>query len=151
MNLTKDTYEYLLNFAEDKDIINMLSVNRKFSNEEFFERIMKRKYPDLIQYKKENETWKSFFIRMVHYISRVKEEYKVDYFPGLDPVYVLSGFQSPFYMIGSSAAKIGNVEAIKQLLKTKSKSLSFLPILRCNKKRTTKCCQIYVVTPAGQS
>ena len=39
MNLTKDTYEYLLNFAEDRDIINMLSVNKKFRDEEFFERI----------------------------------------------------------------------------------------------------------------
>jgi hypothetical protein len=36
MNLTKDTYEYLVGFADDRDIINMLSVNKKFNDGEFF-------------------------------------------------------------------------------------------------------------------
>ena len=56
MNLTKDTYEYLLNFAEDRDIINMLSVNRKFNDEKLFEKIVKRKYPDLLAYKEKDES-----------------------------------------------------------------------------------------------
>lgn len=30
MYLTKDTYEYLLIFADDLTIMNMLSVNKKF-------------------------------------------------------------------------------------------------------------------------
>ena len=129
MNLTKDTYEYLLNFADDRDIINMLSVNKKFSNEEFFKRVMERKYSDLIQYKKENETWKDLFVRMVYYISRLKEEYKVDYFPGLDPVFVFSGKYNPSYIILRDAAKVGNLEIIRSL-EINPGHISFLPILR---------------------
>ena len=115
MNLTKDTYEYLLNFAEDRDIINMLSVNKKFRDEEFFERIMKRKYPDLIKYRKENESWKSFFIKIVYYVSLLKEKYKVDYFPGLDLFDVFHGAYDPMYIISSTAAKVGNLKILKLL------------------------------------
>ena len=129
MNLTKDTYEYLLNFAEDRDIINMLSVNKKFRNEEFFERIMKRKYPDLIQYKNENETWKSFFIRIVFYVSLLKEKYKVDYFPGLDLFDVFHGAFNPLYIISSSAAKVGNLKVLK-FLNINPQSKFYIYVLR---------------------
>ena len=125
MNLTKDTYEYLLNFADDRDIINMLSVNKKFHDEEFFERIMKRKYPDLIQYREENESWKSLFVKMVYYISRFKEEYKIPYFPGLNILELFSNKDAnPLFLIVRNAAKVGNLEIIK-LLNLAPKSIMF--------------------------
>ena len=42
MILTKDTYEYLINFVDDKDVVNMLSTNKKFRHEDVFQRIMKK-------------------------------------------------------------------------------------------------------------
>ena len=57
MNLTKDIYEYILNFVDHKDVLNMLSVNKKFRSEEFFERIMRNRYTFIIRFKEE-ENWK---------------------------------------------------------------------------------------------
>jgi hypothetical protein len=42
MQFNKDVYEYLLNFADDRTIINMLSVNKKFNDPIFFEKLLKR-------------------------------------------------------------------------------------------------------------
>ena len=79
MKLTKDVYEYLLNFADDRDVLNMLSVNKKFRDEEFFQRFMKRRYLELVKYKYENETWKKFFIKMIYYIAKLQEEFEISY------------------------------------------------------------------------
>lgn len=77
----KDVYEYLLNFADDNAIISMLSVNRKFSDDSFFEKVLKRKYPLLIQFRKENESFRSLFVRMVYYIAKLEEEFNIPYIP----------------------------------------------------------------------
>ncbi len=84
MNLTKDMYEYLANFADDKDIVNMLSVNKKFNDPIFFERIFKRKYPLLVKFKNENETWKHFYLRMIKSIAKLNEQYHIPYIPHVD-------------------------------------------------------------------
>lgn len=87
MNLPNDVYEYLTNFADNRTILNMLSVNKKFHDEKFFERIMRRKYPLLVSYKKSDETWKKFFLRTVHDISILDEKYGIPYepIPDYDP------------------------------------------------------------------
>lgn len=81
----KDVYEYLVGFADDKTVLNMLSVNKKFSDPAFFEKIIekivKRRYPLLISFKEENESWKNFYIRMVYYISKLQENYEFPYIP----------------------------------------------------------------------
>jgi len=58
MNIPKDVYEHMTKFADDKTIVNMLSVNKSFRNEEFFKRILERKYPLLIIFKGKNQSWK---------------------------------------------------------------------------------------------
>ena len=69
--LNKDVYEYLTNFADDKTILNMLSVNTKFSDDSFFKRVFERKYPLLMKFKKD-ETWRQFFIKMIYYIAKLE-------------------------------------------------------------------------------
>ena len=59
MELNKDTYLYLAQFADDRTILNMLSVNKKFNDPEFFRQVMTRKYTLLIKYKGD-EDWKSY-------------------------------------------------------------------------------------------
>ena len=44
MNLDKDTYEYLTNFADDRTVLSLLSANKKFNDPKLFERILSRKY-----------------------------------------------------------------------------------------------------------
>ena len=50
--LTKDAYEHILNFAVDREIIIMLSLNKKFNDEKLFERVMKKRYPFLCDIEK---------------------------------------------------------------------------------------------------
>ena len=84
MNLTKDTYEYILNFATDRDIINMLSSNKKFRNNLLFERVMKKKYPLVVRFKDSDLSWTDFFIQTVYYLSKLEEKYNLKYMPTLD-------------------------------------------------------------------
>ena len=74
MEIPKDLYLYLINFADDKTILNMLSVNKKYNNDIFFKTIIERRYPYLINFKRD-ETWKSFYLRLIHYISKLEEKY----------------------------------------------------------------------------
>ena len=83
MNLTKDTYLYLTNFLGDKDIINCLSVNKKFSNDKNFEHVMRKKYPLLTSNKSntfQKRTWKSRYVKTDYYISYLNK-LEIPYIP----------------------------------------------------------------------
>ena len=71
MNIPKDIYEYLAGFADDRTIIDMLSVNKKFNDPIFFQRIFNRKYPLLMDLKPNNQDWKTFYLTMVKYIAKL--------------------------------------------------------------------------------
>lgn len=71
MYLCKDTYEYLLNFLDDTDIINMLSVNKKFRDELYFKRVFQRKYPLSMRFKDGN--WRDYFIQFTYYLRKLRE------------------------------------------------------------------------------
>ena len=79
MNLTRDTYEYILNFASDSTILNMLSVNKKFRDENLFKHIMIHRYPELVKYRKENETFANLYIRMIYFIAKLKEDFNISF------------------------------------------------------------------------
>lgn len=53
MIVPKDIYLYLTQFVDNTTILNMLLVNKKFYNDpKFFERMIRVKYPLLIEFKK---------------------------------------------------------------------------------------------------
>ena len=79
MRVTKDIYEYLTRFVDDKTIISMFSVNKKFNSEEFYTRVLRRKYPLLLTFKV--KTMKYLYVHMTHYISKLKTEYDIPYIP----------------------------------------------------------------------
>ena len=83
----KDIYPYIVNLAEDRDVINMLSVNRKFNDDSYFKRILEKRYPLLLEFKLEDETYKRFYLRMVKYLAKLWEEFKIPYVAvkGLNP------------------------------------------------------------------
>ena len=86
MILPKDIYEYLTNFVDNKTIVNMFSVNKRFNSEEFYHRAL-RKYPLLLRLKKD-ETYKRFFVQMGYYIDLLQKD-GIPYFPlkEYDPKY----------------------------------------------------------------
>ena len=78
----KDLYEYILNLTDDKTTINMIRANPKvFDNERFYEKVMRKRYPLLIEFRKENETWKALYLRMVYILAKLQEDYKIPYIP----------------------------------------------------------------------
>ena len=78
----KDVYEYISNFADDATTINMIRANPKiFDNEKFYEKVMRKRYPLLIEFRKENETWKALYLRMVYTLAKLKEDYDIPYIP----------------------------------------------------------------------
>lgn len=68
-------YEYIINFAHTGDIMNMLSVNKKFSDEKILLRVMDKKYPLLKKFKKPKETWRRFYSKMMHSINKLPLSY----------------------------------------------------------------------------
>lgn len=69
----KDVYLSIAKNADDRTILNMLCVNKKFSDPEFFKQVFQTKYPFLIKFKKEEESWKEFYVKMIFYISKIEE------------------------------------------------------------------------------
>ncbi len=79
--MNKDVYMKIAEQMNDKDVLLMLSVNRKFNDPEFFRQIIYQRYPLLIKFRKEGENWKQLYLRMVTHILKLKEEYDVSYIP----------------------------------------------------------------------
>ena len=85
MKLTKDIYLYLTNFVDDKTILNMLSVNKKFNNPDFFQQVIRSKYPFVIEYKDEI-TWRKFYVNLIFSIFIIKEKYNIEYNGQYNPI-----------------------------------------------------------------
>ena len=81
MKVTKDLYLYLTNFVDDKTILNMLSVNKKFNNPDFFQQVIRSKYPLVIEYKDEI-TWRKFYVNLI----MIKEKYNIEYNGQYNPI-----------------------------------------------------------------
>ena len=126
MNLTKDTYEYILNFADDKEIISMLMVNKKFAqklgDDNFFKKVLERKYPNLVKFKKENETWKHLYLRMIKYIALLNEKFDIPYLNlvDYDPTEFYNEYNNTQYIIYEALKQLsengGNHEVLEMLL-----------------------------------
>ncbi len=126
MNLTKDTYEYILNFADDREIINMLRVNKKFaqklSDDNFFKKVLDRKYPHLVKFKKERETWKHLYLRMIKYIALLNEKFEIPYLnvEDYDPEQFYKSFNKTQYILYQALTVLlessGNYEVLEMLL-----------------------------------
>ena len=75
--------EILLNIDNDKDLLNACSLNKyiynQVCNDIFFRNRLSRTYPDTLKYKPEEMNWKNYFLRVVYYISKMKENYDYDY------------------------------------------------------------------------
>jgi hypothetical protein len=146
MELPKDVYLYLMNFGDDKTILNMLSVNKKFDNEDFFKTVLERKYPLITSLKTKKETWRSFYVKMIFYIAKLKERYDFPYFPLANPETIYKGIRflggDKEYVNDTKlalATSSGNIEIINKYLDNKignpSKALRFVDLNVKNQNR----------------
>ena len=75
--------EILLNIQDDKDLLKTCSLNKYLYNEVcndmFFRNRLARTYPDTLKYKPEDMSWKAYFLRVIYYIAKMKEDNEYDY------------------------------------------------------------------------
>ena len=74
--ISKDVYLEIARVADDRTILKMLSVNKRFNSSSFFQEVISRKYPSLFQFKKNDEDWKHFYLRIVKYTAKLREEFE---------------------------------------------------------------------------
>ena len=132
--LSKDIYlKIAADTDDDRTILNMLSVNKKYNNEELFRYIMYRRYPLLAEKKvrqqeqirqhypmieKPGETWKQLYVRTIHALAYLKEKYDIPYVPHPDfnPFTFGLGSNNKFYLTTIAlnlAAEIGNKQLVE--------------------------------------
>ena len=65
----KDVDREILKHLDDKELLEICSLDRKTWNEvcddAFLRRRLLNKYPEIGKYKSEKETWKQFFLRAI--------------------------------------------------------------------------------------
>lgn len=81
----KDVDLLILQQLEDGEIFNFCLTN-KYANylckeENFWYTRILTKYPLLISFKKEEETWRRFYLKMAYYINKIQEKWDVPYIP----------------------------------------------------------------------
>lgn len=136
MLTSKDVYGHITMFADERTTLNMLSVNKKFLNEEYYERVVERKYPELLMYKgkdiktfRKREivylnytlTWRNFYIKNIYYISEINRVYEIPYFNSKKYLperifYYMNDRRKPHEWIFQRALNEGNTEIIDLMI-----------------------------------
>ena len=104
----------------------MLSVNKNYCNEVLFERMMRKRYPLLVKYKNEEESWKRFYIRIIYYLSFLAEQ-GLPYIPHplFDPEYLFNKYKYEDYKDYKEylldeglnyAAGVGNMDLVRYFI-----------------------------------
>ena len=112
----KDVDREILKHVDDKYLIWVCATDRKTWNEICDDNFLKRrlmKYPGIEKYKKENETYKQFFLRFAYYTSKMRETFKFEYMHGdfKEQYELLKKFKGITLLI--NAAQIGELSLVK--------------------------------------
>jgi hypothetical protein len=93
--ISRDIWYSIAIRADDRDILDMLGVNKKFNEPEFFQTVFRNKYPLLQKFKREEESWREFYLSMIKYIYKLQEEYSFEYVPAqsLNPKFLYCHFK----------------------------------------------------------
>lgn len=125
MSLTglKDVDREILKHMDDRELILACSLNRKTRDEicddGFFRRRLS-KYRGIEKYKSIDENWKKFFIKIVHYVSLLKDEFNFEYIEGdfKNMYQILKNYKGlPSLM---EAVKEGSISFVKYLINNKN-------------------------------
>jgi hypothetical protein len=94
--ISRDIWYSIAIRADDRDILNMLGVNKKFNESEFFQIVFRNKYPLLQKFKRSEQTWREFYLSMIKYIYKLQEEYSFEYVPApsLNPKFLYCHFKN---------------------------------------------------------
>lgn len=75
-------YETIIIKADDRTIINMMIANPKlYRNDQIWRRIIQHKYPLLLNFKNDKESYKHLYLTMIKSIALLKEKFNFPYIP----------------------------------------------------------------------
>ena len=121
----KDVDLKILSELDDKSLLNFCQTskygNQLCQNEIFWINRIDRRYPYLKEFKKEDESWRRFFIRMTYYIAKLNEEFGIPYIPtkGYNPEEFYNGWNKDskrIYNVAMTWAALGGHLNIVQYL-----------------------------------
>jgi ankyrin repeat protein len=116
----KDVDREVLKHVDDRELLQACSVDRRMWNEvcddNFLQRRLK-KYGNIEKYKKE-ESWKRFYLRVIYYISMLKEKYQYEYTEGdFEKQYRLLHDNKSMNKLLIESAALGELSLVKYALK----------------------------------
>ncbi len=118
----KDVDREILSRLDDKELFTVCQIDKRFWNTICDDNFLKRrlsKYNKIEQYKKENETWKQFFLRVIYIISKMYEDFKF--------VYTMGDFENQYKLLKNYSG------TDNLLLKSAAQGELFLVIYALNK------------------
>ena len=87
----KDADRLILQELDDRDLFSTILANKYVStlpNENFWRNRLFKRYPSSLGYKKENQTWREYYLSLISLIDNIKRKYKFEYTRG-NPEFVL--------------------------------------------------------------
>lgn len=125
-----DADRLILLELNDRDLINTCNTNRYFRNqvcnELFFLKRLINKYPDTLINKPKNTTYKNWYLKIVFYVAKLKEQFDYDYIGGNPEV------QYEIFKIDSDLDNILYESSIREELTLFKYALNLLPNDRMN-------------------
>ena len=118
---SRDVDTYLLSRLDDKELFEILLLNKDFLKlgSVFFEKRLKERYPFLLKFKPKNMNYTKYYLSIIYYIAKLKEEYDIDYVPApsLNPkifYYKLNNGYSSLETYYGYIGETGDLKLIKE-------------------------------------
>jgi hypothetical protein len=119
--MNRDIYQKIASLSDDKTALAILATNKEMNKDIYYLVIFGNRYPDLIKYRKDNESIKNLYLRSLQSIGKLKEEYGYTYVGG-NPELQLNIFKYGhgnrwnFNQLLFNASKDGSLELVKYAL-----------------------------------
>ena len=121
MSLTglKDVDREILKHVDDRDLLNICKIDNKTWNsvcdDDFLRRRLTHKYPGIEKYKRENESWKQFFLTAIYYIAKLKEKLEYVYTSGdfKQQYKLLSKYKGNIHSLLVASSRKGELPLVK--------------------------------------
>ena len=120
----KDVDREILQHVDDRELLEICTVDRKTWNEvcddAFLRRRLISKYPGIEEYKREDESWKRFFLNVIYYISKMKDDHQFEYKNGdfYQQYHMLDKYKGEKDDLLVTAATKGELDLVKYALES---------------------------------